>query len=80
MINYELSTRYSLGLNESYDFGDQEKVTNSMSVIRRFDRFYVALTLTADDESNDTGVFFSIRPNYVQDGLSTSRLAGVMSD
>lgn len=77
MMNYELSTRYSLGMNQAYDFGEKEKVTSGFSTIRRFDRFFIALTLTIDDQTNETGMFVSIRPNYAQSGVSSSGLPSV---
>ena len=77
MLNYELSTRYSLGMNQAYDYGENERVTSGFSAIRRFDRFFVALTLTVDDQSNDTGMFISVRPNSSQTGISSAGLPSV---
>ena len=77
MLNYELSTRYSLGLNQAYDYGENEKVTSGFSAIRRFDRFFVALTLTVDDQTNATGMFISVRPNSSQTGISSAGLPSV---
>lgn len=74
VIDYELSTRYLLGMSQSYDFGQNEYVTSSFNVTRRFDRFTLALRLTIDDVTGDTGVSLNLRPTYMSRSADTGNL------
>ena len=65
LANYELSTRYTLGLGQSYDFGSDQNVTSNISVMRRFDAFYMIIGVRYDDSTGDRGFFVSLRPNYM---------------
>lgn len=67
VIDYELSTRYLLGMAQSYDFGKNENVTSSFAVSRRFDRLVLSVRLIANDNTGNTGVSFNLRPTYAQD-------------
>jgi hypothetical protein len=77
VMNYELSTRYVLGLNQSYDFGNNDRVTSRISAIRRFDRFSVAATMSLDDRTGDTGFFVTVRPDYAPIAIGSNTLPGM---
>lgn len=77
VMNYELSTRYTLGLNQSYDFGEDQGVTSRVSAVRRFDRFSLIATMSFDDRTGDTGFFVSVRPDFLPPGVGNSVLPGL---
>ena len=80
LMNYEISTKYSLGLGQSYDFSDANNVSSSVSLTRRFDRFYVAVSLNVDDTTGQSGFFVSVRPNYLPSNATSSNLPSVFGN
>ncbi len=77
LMNYELSTRYTLGFGQSYDYGSDQNVTSNASVMRRFDAFYMIFSVRYDDASGDQGFFVSLRPNYMPPGAGSNIIPGV---
>jgi hypothetical protein len=81
LANYELSTRYILGFGESYDYGSPaQDVSSSVSVLRRFDAFYVVVSLRYDNTTGDRGIFFGIRPNYLAPGPGSNMIPTVFTN
>jgi len=76
-FQYQLTAKYSVVGRWSFDFGDQEQVYTSISVQRKFDRFFMVLTVYDDAVNNNSGFGFAIYPEGLGQGLSTQALAGV---
>jgi len=74
--NYMISPKYSLGFNQSFDFGLGKDVSSSISVVRSFDRFVMSFAFTHDQISNQTGFNFSIAPIGFGQGVGNSALQG----
>lgn len=79
LANYELSTKYALGFGQSYDFGSNDSVSSSFSIIRRFDRFYVATSVNVDNTTGASGFYISIRPSDMPSGISAQNLPSAFS-
>ncbi|HEV2295703.1 MAG TPA: LPS assembly protein LptD [Tepidisphaeraceae bacterium] len=63
VADYVLTTKYSVSLSQSYDFGDQEgSIYTSASLRRRFDRFHALFTLYYDAHEDESGFRFSVYP------------------
>ena len=77
LINYELSTKYSLGFGQSYDFGSSGSVTDSASIIRRFDVFYVAASITHNSISGESGFFITLHPLGLPTGIAAQNVPSV---
>lgn len=60
--NYELSTKYTVGFRQSFDFGLRREVSSDITFLRHFDRFYAALTLRYDEVGSSSGFMFNIYP------------------
>lgn len=73
-IYYELSTKYSLALSQSFDFGANTNVSSSATLIRRFDRFFAALRFSYDAANDESSITLNILPEGVAYGLSTDAL------
>jgi hypothetical protein len=74
--NYVISPKYSLGFNQSFDFGLGKDVSSSVSVVRNFDRFFMSFSFSHDAISNQTGFNFSIAPMGFGQSLGSSALQG----
>lgn len=73
-IYYELSTKYSLALSQSFDFTDRSTVSSSATIIRRFDRFFAALRFSYDATNDESSITLNILPEGVAYGLTTDAL------
>ena len=62
VMEYMLTTKYSIALSQSYDFGDEENVYSSASLRRRFDRFHMLFTLYNDQNEDESGFKFAVYP------------------
>lgn len=74
-IIYKMSARYSLALQESFDFGENEGVLSAASIIRRFDRFATTVTFYHDERDDDSGVRFSVAPDGLGGSLGSNTFA-----
>jgi hypothetical protein len=74
--NYMISPKYSLGFNQSFDFGLGKDVSSSVSVVRSFDRFVMSFAFAHDEITNRTGFNFSIAPIGFGQGIGNSALQG----
>ena len=73
-MNYQLSPKYSVGFRQSYDFADTLGVYSSVTVQRRFDRFFLFATAYNDSTSGENGFGFGFYPEGLGRGLSTDEL------
>lgn len=61
-VNYQLTTKYTMALAQSFDFGERERVQSRYSLIRHFDRWYASVTFRVDHLGDDSGVFVNVWP------------------
>jgi len=64
-ISYELSAKYRLDFNQSYDFSQTNNVNTSFTVNRRFDRLIASVTVYTDNVNDETGFRFFLLPEGV---------------
>ncbi len=76
-FQYELSAKYTLIARESFDFGQNHDVYQSISLQRRFDRFFMLISIYSDEANNNSGISFALYPEGLGRGLSTSALENV---
>ena len=72
--SYEMTRKYTLGMRHSFDFGFDEGVYSSFSVLRRFDKFFMMLNFYRDDRDGENGVGFALFPEGLGAGASTEQL------
>ena len=60
--NYQLTTKYTIAFQQSFDFGIERNVSSQFSVIRHFDRFFASVTLRYDEIGNTSGFMVNILP------------------
>jgi hypothetical protein len=65
LMNYQVSTRYSLSLGQSYDFGGDHDTTSTVSFTRRFDMFYLTAGVRRNETDGDHGFILNIRPAHL---------------
>jgi hypothetical protein len=63
-FNYKLSQRYSLGFFEQYDFDsvEQKNLLTTLSLIRKFERWYGAISFEYDRTQGSFGAYFTFWP------------------
>lgn len=64
-ITYQLSAKYSVDFNQSYDFSQTDNVNTSFGVNRRFDRLLASVTVYNDAVNDETGIRFFLLPEGV---------------
>lgn len=74
LMLYELSRKYSVLFQQSYDFGQSENVNSAVEVRRRFDTFFVSFTLSYSMIDQQSGVSFNVYPAWFGYGLSSRML------
>lgn len=75
LVSYQLSPKYLLQLQQSYDFSKSNNVGTAFTINRRFDRLIVALSIYNDSINDDTG----FRVVLVPEGLSERRTSSFFS-
>ena len=73
-INYQMTAKYSFGFRQSYNFADTLDVYSSATVQRRFDRFFLYLTVFNDSTTGDNGFGVGFFPEGLGRGLSSDAL------
>lgn len=77
-FNYKLSTKYSLGFFEQYDFdsANQENLLTTISIIRKFERWYGSLSFEYDRSQGSFGAYITIWPEGVPEAkIGSGRLS-----
>jgi hypothetical protein len=72
-LSYELTRKYSVGVRQSYDFGDSGNVYSSLSFQRRFDRFLMLVSVYNNSTDDNQGISFGLFPEGFV-GASTDTL------
>ncbi len=70
-LDYEISSKYSVSLDQSFDFSQGKSVVSSVTFIRRFDTFLVAVTAYRDEVEGQNGFNFSLVPIGLGNGIGT---------
>jgi hypothetical protein len=65
-VDYQLTPKYLISMNQSYDFGPGENVVSSFVMSRKFDRFYLQVGVSVD-RRNDQSTFGI---NFIPEGVS----------
>ncbi|MFW6145822.1 MAG: hypothetical protein ACOC7R_00645 [Planctomycetota bacterium] len=73
-VNYQLSEKYEVSAFQQYDidFDDGRNLQSRVSLIRKFPRWYVAVSVVVDGAPNDTSVLLTLWP----EGIPEWRLGG----
>jgi lipopolysaccharide assembly outer membrane protein LptD (OstA) len=74
---YEMSRKYSVLFQQSYDFGQSENVSSTVQIRRKFDTFYVAFTATYNLIDNESGFSVNIYPAWFGYGIDAGQLRDV---
>jgi hypothetical protein len=76
-FSYQLTPKYSIGVKQSFDFGSNSDVYSSVSVLRKFDRFFMLFSVYHDQSNNESGFSFGLFPEGLGKGASTDQLTNV---
>jgi lipopolysaccharide export system protein LptA len=69
IAEYKLTSKYTLQIGQSFNFGDTHDVNTVLTMIRRFDSFSLSFTVYHDAVTNLSGFNFNLIPMGVR-GLS----------
>jgi hypothetical protein len=70
-VDYQLTPKYLISMNQSYDFGPGENVVSSFALSRKFDRFYFQVGVSVDRRNDLSTVGFNFIPEGVSVGSAT---------
>ncbi len=77
-FNYRLSEKHTIALRELFDLERGRTLDFTVGLIRKFPRWYTALSFQLDDAEDDFGVSFSIWPEGLPNvGLGSKRFTGL---
>jgi hypothetical protein len=74
-IDYQISPKYTVALDQSFDFNVSKEVYSGIGLARRFDSFTVAVQYTHNETDHTDSFSFSILPAGLAYGVGTSALA-----
>lgn len=70
---YEVSAKYSLAFNQSFNLSERTNENSSVTVIRRFDRLIATFTLYYDAVEDESGFRFGLIPEGLGVGISSDQ-------
>lgn len=77
-LNYKLSEKHTLAIRELFDLQRGRTLDFTIGIIRKFPRWFGALSFELDDAEDDFGVSFSIWPEGIpQAALGSRRFTGL---
>ena len=74
LMNYQISTKYSVLLKYSFNFSENSTEGSSLIVMRKFDRFYVTFEYFYDNIQNDSGFRIGFFPEGLGGNVSSNQL------
>jgi lipopolysaccharide export system protein LptA len=72
-VDYQISSKYMLGLDQEFDFTQGHNVYSSIGLLRRFDTFYLVAGYSYDEVTKQNGFTFNIIPIGFGQGLNTGQ-------
>jgi hypothetical protein len=69
--NYDLSAKYAIRFSESINLSDQENQDTTVTLTRKFDRFFMTFTFFYDAVEDTSGFRFGIYPEGLGYGLTS---------
>lgn len=70
--DYEMTPKYTLDLDQEFDFTQGKNVISSVAVLRKFDTFFVSFRYYVDETTNDKGFSFNLYPIGLGQGFDTN--------
>jgi len=71
--DYQISPKYTVSIDQQFDFTQGQNVYSSAAILRQFDTFVIAFRYFNDETSNQSGVTFNIYPTALGMGMDTSQ-------
>lgn len=80
--NYEINRKYSISVFEQYDFdfGGGTNLASSISLIRKFPRWYGAFTFSFDQRTNEVSAFVTFWPEGIPEIRLSSQRVTLLSE
>ena len=76
--NYKLNEKHTVALRELYDIDQGRNVSTELVYVRRWPRWYSAVTLDVDKTLDDVGINLSVWPEGAPNlGLGSKRYTGL---
>jgi hypothetical protein len=75
---YEITAKYSVALAQSFDLAERSSQSTSATLVRRFDRFFAALTIYFDQLEDEGGFSFTILPDVLGNQTDSTGLSSFL--
>lgn len=72
-LNYDLSAKYSIRFAESLNLSDSENQDTTVTLVRKFDRFFMTFTAYYDNVEDVSGFRFGLYPEGLGYGFSSDQ-------
>lgn len=69
-FDYNISERYTLSVNQSFNLSEGQNQSTSAELIRRFEQFVITVTVYFDQIEDEGGIQFSISPRSFPVGVN----------
>ena len=77
-MNYRLTEKYTMAFRELFDLARGETLDFTIAIIRKFPRWFGAVSFELDEAEDDFGISFSIWPEGLpQAALGSRRFTGL---
>ncbi|HWE03636.1 MAG TPA: LPS assembly protein LptD [Tepidisphaeraceae bacterium] len=70
--DYEITSKYTLDLDQQFDFIQSKNVISSVAILRKFDTFMMAFRYYVDETTHESGFGFNLFPIGLGQGFDTS--------
>lgn len=75
--NYQLTSKYSVNLGASIDLAETDSKGGTLTIVRRFDRFSLAVRTYYDATEDQGGVEFAVYPEGLAGGFGTAQVSAM---
>ena len=75
-VDYELTQRYSIAFNESFNLTEGASQNTSLELVRKFEQFVLTLTVYFDQIEDEGGIAFSVSPRNIPLGFRVNNGGG----
>lgn len=79
-LDYELTVKYRVQVAQSYDLAQNRNDRSTLTFVRRFDRFFVAVGFRLDEIQDESAVFFNVWPEGMQPGGGSRAIGSALSN
>jgi len=79
-LDYQLTLKYRVQIAQSYDLAQNRNDRSTLTFVRHFDRFFVAVGFRLDEIQDESAVFFNVWPEGMEPGGGSRAVGSAFSN